>query len=322
MWIGSYIRLFTYPIRTPPPLNVNLAFSHICKESKASTPSANDQPQRCFEKHYDCSPATDHSDEQTRASKHQLFFPYPYSQRRSFNFNHWPPRKLLSAKSAWWTLEFHSISPLYKLIWPLHVRIRGNWAESVSTLLKNGAIVRSLGDTGTKMAPSLCWDFKLSNEGPFVEIGQEMTKLGWKFGRKAFSPCRRSFSPCGRSQLQFVCSDGAFIVVLCPGKPPSTGPKWKFMLSLEFLRTQQWGLGLDFKSSGPNPIYHDFSCGPYLQLRIAVVESDGAVTAATPPDIQLDLTSSLFAHRESMTSTTLACDMASKVKLASRMRTA
>ena len=50
----------------------------------------------------------------------------------------------------------------------------------MSTLLKNPAIVRSLaiGDTGTKMAPSLCWDFKLSNEGSFVEIGQEMTKLG------------------------------------------------------------------------------------------------------------------------------------------------
>ena len=48
----------------------------------------------------------------------------------------------------------------------------------MSTLLKNGAIVRSLGDTGTKMAPSLCWDFKLSNEGSFVEIGEEMTKLG------------------------------------------------------------------------------------------------------------------------------------------------
>ena len=62
----------------------------------------------------------------------------------------------------------------------------------------------------------------------------------------------------------------AFVVVLCPGKPPSTGPKWKFVLSLEFLRTQQWGLGLDFKSSGPNPIFHDFSSGPYLQLRIAV----------------------------------------------------
>ena len=76
--------------------------------------------------------------------------------------------------------SFTAISPLYKLIWSLHVRIRGNWAESVSTLLKNGAIVRSLGDTGTKMAPSLCWDFKLSNEGSFVEIGQEMTKLGWK----------------------------------------------------------------------------------------------------------------------------------------------
>ena len=35
----------------------------------------------------------------------------------------------------------------------------------MSTLLKNGAIVRSLADAGTKMAPSICWDFKLSNEG-------------------------------------------------------------------------------------------------------------------------------------------------------------
>ena len=32
----------------------------------------------------------------------------------------------------------------------------------------------------------------------------------------------------------------------------------------------QRGLGLDYKSSGPNGIFHDFSCGPYLQLRIAV----------------------------------------------------
>ena len=83
-----------------------------------------------------------------------------------------------------------AISPLYKLIWPLHVRIRGNWAESVSTLLKKGAIVRSLGDTGTKMAPSLCWDLKLSNEGSFVEIGQEMTRLGWKVWKKSLQSLR------------------------------------------------------------------------------------------------------------------------------------
>ena len=66
----------------------------------------------------------------------------------------------------------------------------GNWAESVSTLLKNGAIVRCLGDMGTKMAPSLCWDFKLSNEGSFVEIGQEMTKLGWKVWKKSLQSLR------------------------------------------------------------------------------------------------------------------------------------
>ena len=85
---------------------------------------------------------------------------------------------------------FTAISPLYKLIWPLHVRIRGNWAESVSSLLKNDVNVRSLGDTGTQMAPSHCWDFKLSNEGSFVEIGQEMTKLGWKVWKKSLQSLR------------------------------------------------------------------------------------------------------------------------------------
>ena len=56
--------------------------------------------------------------------------------------------------------------------------------------LKNGVNVRSLGDTGTQMAPSHCWDFKLSNEGSFVEIGQEMTKLGWKVWKKSLQSLR------------------------------------------------------------------------------------------------------------------------------------
>ena len=41
---------------------------------------------------------------------------------------------------------------------------------------------------------------------------------------------------------------------------PSTGPKWRVVLSLEFLHTQQWELGLDFISSGPNPISADNTC--------------------------------------------------------------
>ena len=97
-----------------------------------------------------------------------------------------------------------AILPLYKLIWPLHVRIRGNWAESVSTLLKNGAIVRSLGDMGTKLAPSLCWDFKLSNEGLFVEIGQEMTKLGWKVRKKSLQSLRAELQSL-RAESIAVC---------------------------------------------------------------------------------------------------------------------
>ena len=38
--------------------------------------------------------------------------------------------------------------------------------------------------------PSLCWEFKLSNEGSFVEIGQEMTKLGWKVWKKRLQSLR------------------------------------------------------------------------------------------------------------------------------------
>ena len=62
--------------------------------------------------------------------------------------------------------------------------------------VKNRAIVRSLGDTGTTMAPSLCWDFKLSNEGSFVEIGQEMTKLGSLSSATDEAPGRNVFSIC------------------------------------------------------------------------------------------------------------------------------
>ena len=105
---------------------------------------------------------------------------------------------------VWKVERCTAISPLYKLIWPLHVRIRGNWAESVSTLLKNGAIVRSLGDTVTTMAPSLCWDFKLSNEGSFVEIGQEMTKPGWKVWKKILQSLRAELQSL-RAESIAVC---------------------------------------------------------------------------------------------------------------------
>ena len=97
-----------------------------------------------------------------------------------------------------------AISPLYKLMWPLHVRIPGNWAESISTHFKDGTIVRFLGDTETKMAPSLCWDFKLFNEGSFVEIGQEMTKLGWKVSKKSLQSLRAELQSL-RAESIAVC---------------------------------------------------------------------------------------------------------------------
>ena len=74
----------------------------------------------------------------------------------------------------------------------------------MSTLLKHGAFVRSLGDTGTKMAPSFCWDFKLSNEGSFVEIGQEMTKLGRKVWKKSLQSLRAELQSL-RAESIAVC---------------------------------------------------------------------------------------------------------------------
>ena len=127
------------------------------------------------------------------------------SKNEKSRISHWSERD----ENAKWLRDclwlcHTAISPLYKLIWPLHVRIRGNWAESVSTLLKNGAIVRSFGDTGTKMAPSFCWDFKLSNEGSFVEIGQEMTKLGRKVWKKSLQSLRAELQSLGAESIA-VC---------------------------------------------------------------------------------------------------------------------
>ena len=113
----------------------------------------------------------------------------------------------VAGRNAWELavqVKVTAISPLYKLIRLLHVRIRGNWAESVSTLLKKDAIVCSLGGTGTKMAPSLCWDFKLSNEGLFVEIGQEMTKLGRKVWKKSLQSLRAELQSL-RAESIAVC---------------------------------------------------------------------------------------------------------------------
>ena len=54
------------------------------------------------------------------------------------------------------------------------------------------------------MAPSLCWDFKLSNEGSFVEIGQEMTKLGWKVWQKSLQSLRAELQSL-RAESIAVC---------------------------------------------------------------------------------------------------------------------
>ena len=94
-------------------------------------------------------------------------------------------------------------SPSYKLIWPLHVRIWGNCAESVS-LLKNGTIVCFLGEVGTKTAPSHCRDLKLSNEGSFVEVRQETTKLGRNVWKKSLESLRVDFEPL-RAEPIAVC---------------------------------------------------------------------------------------------------------------------
>ena len=63
----------------------------------------------------------------------------------------------------------------------------------IHLVLKNGVIFRSLGDVGTNMVPSFCWDLKLSNEGPFVEIRQETTKLGRNVWKKSLESLRAEY---------------------------------------------------------------------------------------------------------------------------------
>ena len=52
------------------------------------------------------------------------------------------------------------------------------------------------------------------------------------------------------------------------------------------------------------------------------MESESVIPAASPRDLELDFPTSLWAHRESRTSTTLACDSASKIVIASQIRAA
>ena len=54
------------------------------------------------------------------------------------------------------------------------------------------------------MAPSFCWDFKLSNEGSFVEIGQEMTKLGRKVWKNSLQSLRAELQSL-RAESIAVC---------------------------------------------------------------------------------------------------------------------
>ena len=96
------------------------------------------------------------------------------------------------------------ISPLYKLIWPLHVRIRGNWAESVSTLLK----------TALSFVPLATWEQKWRRRFAGIssfptrvyssEIGQEMTKLGWKVWKKSLQSLRAELQSL-RAESIAVC---------------------------------------------------------------------------------------------------------------------
>ena len=87
----------------------------------------------------------------------------------------------------------------------------------MSNLLKNGAIVRFLGDMGTKMALSLCWDLKLSNEGSFVKIRQEPTKLGRKVWKKSLESLRADLETL-RADLETLRAESIAVCV----------PRWSF----------------------------------------------------------------------------------------------
>ena len=73
------------------------------------------------------------------------------------------------------------------------------WVPSLKTVLSFVPLA-----TRKKMAPSLCWDFKLSNEGSFVKIGLEMTKLGWKVWKKSLQSLRAELQSL-RAESIAVC---------------------------------------------------------------------------------------------------------------------
>ena len=85
------------------------------------------------------------------------------------------------------------------------IRIWENWAESGSTLLKNGAIVCFHGNV-KKMAPSFCWHLKLSTEVSFdfVKIRQETTKLGRNVLKKSLESLRGKLESL-RAEYIAVC---------------------------------------------------------------------------------------------------------------------
>ena len=106
-------------------------------------------------------------------------------------------------------------------------------------------------------------DLKLSNVVSLVEIGQETMKLGRKVWKKGFESLRAEHiavcmqrSSFRRGSLSWETSFDRF------EKKRSAFPG---VSSHPAVRP-----GLGFKSKRLHPIFNDFSCGPYLKLRIAM----------------------------------------------------
>ena len=73
------------------------------------------------------------------------------------------------------------------------------------------------------MAPSSCWDLKLSIEGSFVEIRQGTTKLGRKVWKKSIESLRADLESLLAESIAVCMQRLSFRHH--SRKSPSTGPK-------------------------------------------------------------------------------------------------
>ena len=155
-------------------------------------------------------------------------------------------------------------------IWPLHVRIRGNWAESVSNLIKNGAIVRFLGDPGTKMVPSFAGISSFQRR-VIRRNSQRDDEAGSKsLEEKPWVAAGGPWVPAGGINCSLYAAMEFSSSFSVQGNLLRLVRNEKACFPWSFFAPSSGDLAWISNQVDPTRFFMIFSCGPYLQLRIAV----------------------------------------------------